>query len=291
MPQLPDVDSLRCFLAAAELPTFRASAAKVALSPAAFSERIQRLEADLGSPLFTRTTRRIELTEAGRALLPAARQVLRSLESCVAAVDPSAQALPFELTLGTRYELGLSWLVPALPTLDAAHPERTLHLGFGDSPDLLRALSLGQADAAITSVRLSQGGLDTAPLHEEHYRLVTCPGCVLGAPGLERLDTASDLPLWRYLLDAHPAAADWDFSRTRILGTIGAVRARLLASGGLAVLPEYFVRQDLAQGRLIQPLPKLTLRSDHFRLVWRKGHHRAAQLRALAQELAAIPLR
>ena len=292
--QLPDVESLRCFLAAAELPTFRAAARQVALSPAAFSERIRRLEEELGEPLFSRTTRRVELTEAGQRLIPAARTALDALSACVAAVDPEASVLPWSLTLGTRYELGLSWLVPALPVLEQAHPERTVHLFFGDSPALLHALKVGDVDAAVTSVRLTQGGLDYVPVHEERYRLVSSPGLQVRGPedaeGVELIDAAPDLPLFRYFLDAQPEPTAWRFANTRILGTIGAVRAHLLRRPGLAVLPAYFIPEALAGGALVAPLPDAPLNTDHFRLVWRRGHTRAAQLRTLAAELAALPL-
>jgi LysR family glycine cleavage system transcriptional activator len=65
----------------------------------------------------------------------------------------------------------------------------------------------------------------------------------------------------------------------------------VLAGAGVAVLPRYFVADDLAAGRLVEPLAGQRLRSDRFRLIWREGHPAAAALRALADELAALPLR
>jgi len=57
------------------------------------------------------------------------------------------------------------------------------------------------------------------------------------------------------------------------------------------VLPHYFVERDLRRGRLVQLMPKVKLPSDWFRLVWPQHHPRAAALRELAAELAAMPLR
>ena len=82
-----DLDSLRCFEAAATTLNFRAAAIRVHLSPAAFSERLRRLEGDLGAKLFTRTTRKVELSTSGRRLLPLARDVLMSEERLRAAVQ------------------------------------------------------------------------------------------------------------------------------------------------------------------------------------------------------------
>jgi LysR family glycine cleavage system transcriptional activator len=80
-----DLDSLRCFDAAATTLNFRAAATRVHLSPAAFSDRIQRLESDLGAALFVRTTRLVELSDAGQRLLSLAREVLASAERLQAA--------------------------------------------------------------------------------------------------------------------------------------------------------------------------------------------------------------
>ena len=77
-----DLESLRCFEAAAVRLSFRAAANQVGLSPAAFSERIRRLEDELGVSLFARTTRRVKLTPAGERLLPQARKALTETQRC-----------------------------------------------------------------------------------------------------------------------------------------------------------------------------------------------------------------
>ena len=131
---LPDLESLRCFDAVARHLNFRAAAAEVALSPAAFSDRMRRLEEQLGVPLLSRTTRRVSLTEAGQKLLPQARRCLAEARQCVDVMRGTAVAPPFELRIGTRFELGLSWLVPALPALEKEQPSRSLQLTFGGGP-------------------------------------------------------------------------------------------------------------------------------------------------------------
>ena len=69
-----DLDSLRCFDAAATTLRFRAAAARVHLSAAAFSDRIRRLEESLDVSLLRRTTRKVALTDAGQRLLPLVRE-------------------------------------------------------------------------------------------------------------------------------------------------------------------------------------------------------------------------
>lgn len=290
-----DLDSLRCFDAAAMTLNFRAAAGRVHLSAAAFSDRIQRLEESLGVALFVRTTRQVELSDDGRRLLPLARDVLAGAERLDAAARTGSTATPYELYLGTRYELGLSWLCPALGALQRRRPTRTLHLYNGDSPDLLFRLERGELDAIIASMRLTSPKLAYATLHAEDYVLVAKRARLQRrdhARALTLVDVSRDLPLFRYFLDALPNADPWPFARVEYLGGIGNIRRRLLdGADRVAVLPRYFVRDDLAARRLIRLFPRVRLRADAFRLVWRAGHPHTTELLALADELRRVPLR
>jgi LysR family glycine cleavage system transcriptional activator len=293
---LPDLESLRCFEAAAVHLNFRVAAAHVALSPAAFSDRIRRLEETLDAVLFERTTRRVVLTPAGRRLLPQARRCIEEARRCRDVVRDDGRRAPFELTVGTRHELGMSWLLPALDGLGDARPERTLHLYFGNE-DLLPAVERGTIDALVSSVRLSRPGLAYANLHEERYVFVAAPALVTAgfrgaedARELVLIDVAPQLSLFRYLLDALDRPEMWSFRATEVVGAIAAVKARVVAGIGVAVLPLYFARPELADGRLVALLPEVEPRVDWFRLIWRAGDPREEELQALAEELRALPL-
>jgi len=292
-----DLDSLRCFDAVATTLRFRAAAARVHLSPAAFSDRIRRLEESLGAEVLVRTTRQVALTDAGQRLLPLVRRLLADAEGLRAAAQRGAgdRAPPFELVVGTRYELGLSWLCPALEGLARRRPERTLHLYNGDTPDLLRRLERGDLDAVVASMRLTSPRLAYAALHPEEYALVGVDRRLRrreDARELVLVDVSPDLPLFRYFLDALRDAEPWPFARIEYLGGIGNIRRRVLDGGGrVAVLPRYFIGPDLAAGRLVTLMPRIRPRSDSFRLVWRAGHPREPELMSLAAELRAVPLR
>jgi DNA-binding transcriptional LysR family regulator len=295
---LPDLESLRCFEAAATHLSFRAAAEKVALSPAAFSDRIKRLEEQLDARLFERTTRRVDLTPAGRRLLPQARSLLDQARRCAVIVQEDRHP-PFELTIGTRFELGLSWIVPSLGALAKARPERRVHVLFGDSADLLARLLRGGIDCFVSSARLTTPGLGYALLHRERYAFVGSPELLAGKPlrgpadaaEHDLIDAHPDLPLFRYFLDARPAREVWSFRASSYLGTIAAVRQRVLEGAGVAVLPRYFIAADLDTARLAEPLPRAKLQEDFFRLIWRDGHPLADELVALAEQLRAIELK
>lgn len=297
---MPDLDSLRCFLAAAERDTFRAAARAVGLSPAAFSDRIKRLEEDLGATLFERTSRQMRLTQAGRRLRPQARRALTEAAACHEVVqDVPDEVAHATLTLGTRFELGMSWVLPTIEALVQTHPSWTLHLFFGDSPALLDALKEGRIDALIGSMRLVEPGLHTRPLHEEAYVFVAAPALLAERPldGVADaihhtlVDISPDLPLFRYWRDRAPPEEAWSFGAVRHLGTIGAIKRWVVAGRGVAVLPAYFTAPELESGALVELVPQVRATSDWFRLVWRGGHPDEAVLAELASELWDRPLR
>lgn len=295
---VPDLESLRCFVVLAGGGSFRAAAKEVGLSPAAFSARIAALEESLGARLFHRSTRSVELSEAGLRLRPEAESLLADARGLRRRLLDEGPPTPYELTIGTRYELGMSWLVPALAELEAERPERRIHLAFSNGGDLLTQLRTREIDAFIASIRLSRADLVFRPLHEEHYVLVGAPAMLRERPfrhpedaaDHRLLDIDASLPLFRYFLDAAEPTETWAFGARQYLGTIGALRARALEGAGIAVLPLYFVREDLRAKRLRRLVRSRALRSDWFRLVWREGHPAQARLQELADALSRRPL-
>jgi len=289
-----DLESLRCFEAVARVLHFRTAAENVALSPAAVSDRVRRLEDSLGVKLFERTTRRVRLTDAGQRLLPHARRLLLDAARCGVVARGDGRPVPYELTLGTRYELGLSWLQPALRPLSEECPERTLHLYMGDTADLLDRMERGVIDACVLSAGPRRPEIRQALLHPEHYVFVGAEPLTLCPDSVKQLtlvDSTADLPLLGYFLDQQAHAVDWHFARHLHLGGIAAIRAAVLDGWGVAVLPRYFVEDDLQAGRLVSLVAADALGSDHFRLLWRADHIRDAELVELAESLRSFPLK
>jgi DNA-binding transcriptional LysR family regulator len=76
------------------------------------------------------------------------------------------------------------------------------------------------------------------------------------------------------------------------MGGIASVRHRILGGDGrVAVLPTFFVKDDVAKRRLARLMPRVTLATDSLRLVWRSTHPRQSELLALAHDLRDVPLR
>jgi len=296
---LPSIDNLRCFEAAARLLNFRAAARAVSLTPAAFSQRIRQIEERLEVRLFERSTRSVHLTQAGINLLPAARACLAAAGACIAAAKGESGKPSIELTLGTRFELGMSWLVPLLDELERAHPNISLNLYFGSGPELLYRLRVLALDAVITSARLSTPMLDAFNLHDEAYVLVANAEYLKRSPLATAADAAAhtlldideELPLYRYFAESASAPPPLRFAGYRFLGLGAAVKARALGGHGIAVLPRHMVQAELESGQLARILPKVDLLSDHFRLVYRRDDPRRSAYEELAATLRETPIR
>lgn len=296
---LPSLESLRCFVATARLLSFRAAAKSVALTPAALGQRVKNLEDELGVTLFLRTTRSVQLTQEGLLLLPRAESCLEAARACVEAVRSGAAPASLDIVLGTRQELGLSWIVPQLDKLATELPDLSIHLYFGSGHDLLYRVRSLEIDAAVTSTRLVDPKLDALRLHQEDYVFVGHKKLLaekpLTKPAQARdhvlLDAGPELPLFRYFREAPEGRDQLPFRRTMGLGSIEAIRQRVARGAGVAVLPQYLVEKELAAGTFVRLFPKVRLASDHFRLVFRRDDARRSVYERLAHALLQAPLR
>jgi LysR family glycine cleavage system transcriptional activator len=294
---LPSLENLRCFAEAARLLNFRGAARAVALTPAAFGQRIQKLEEEIGQALFVRTTRRVTLTQAGMTLLPYARRALEAAADCVRAGRGQVAPVPMDLTIGTRHELGMSWIFPLLPSLRAAYPGLTVHLYFGYL-DLVQRVRTAELDCCVGSMRITDPKLDSLRLHGEDYVFVGSPTLLERQPlrteahaaAHTLVDDHAALPLFKYWRDAPGGGDRLRFRHIILMGTIAAMRALVLAGEGVAVLPLYVVADDLRAGRLRRIFPSVALLSDHFRLIFRSDDPRRSVYEAMATQMRAVPL-
>src|ERR1044072_201495 len=147
-PLLP-LNALRAFEAIARHMSFARAAEELHVTPAALSHQIRGLEEQLGLPLFTRRTRSIELTEAGRTLYPGLHAGFESVGGAVAPLDRERDAniLVISATVG----LAAKWLVPRLWRFLQANP----HIDARGSGTM--KLADFAADGVDVAIRMSDG--------------------------------------------------------------------------------------------------------------------------------------
>ena len=147
-----DWASLTAFVAVAEHGGFSAAADQLHLTQPAVSKRIALLEDSLGTRLFDRLGRQVLLTEAGRVLLPRARQMLAEGEAARRALADLGKDVGGRLSLATSHHIGLHRLPALLRRFSAQHPRAALDIGFMDSEQAYAQVLAGGAELAVTTL-------------------------------------------------------------------------------------------------------------------------------------------
>jgi DNA-binding transcriptional LysR family regulator len=147
-----DLATLNAFIAIAELGSFSEAAERLHLTQPAVSKRIASLEQQLSVRLFDRLGREVSLTEAGRALLPRAYQILNVLDDTRRALTNLNGEICGRLTLATSHHIGLHRLPPLLRAFTRAHPQVALDIQFLDSEVAYEEVLHGRAELAVTTL-------------------------------------------------------------------------------------------------------------------------------------------
>ena len=147
-----DLANLNAFIAIAETGSFSEAAERLHLTQPAVSKRIAGLEQQLGVRLFDRLGREIGLTQAGRALLPRAYQILNVLDDTRRALTNLSGEISGRLTLATSHHIGLHRLPPLLRAFTRAHPQVALDIQFLDSEVAYEEVLHGRAELAVITL-------------------------------------------------------------------------------------------------------------------------------------------
>lgn len=147
-----DTHSLQAFLAVTEHGSFSAAAEALFLTQPAISKRIALLEEQLGARLFDRIGRQVHLTEAGRALLPRARGILRDMDDTVRAISNLSGDVSGTLRIGTSHHIGLHRLPPVLRRFSRQFPQVQLDIHFIDSEEAWEGVLHGDLELGVVTL-------------------------------------------------------------------------------------------------------------------------------------------
>jgi DNA-binding transcriptional LysR family regulator len=166
---------LEYFVAVAEEEHFTRAAERLHVAQSGLSASIRALERELGAPLFVRSTRRVGLTEAGRALLAEARRTLASVAAARNAVAAVQGLLRGTVSIGTEQCLGVIDLPEVLARFRAVHPGVEVRLRQTGSSVLVDEVREGTLDLAFVAVSRAPAGVSLTPLATEPMMLVCHP--------------------------------------------------------------------------------------------------------------------
>jgi len=290
---------LQLFIAAAEAGSFSAAARRLDVGPVQASATIARLERELGTRLFERSTRRLRLTDAGEQWLPHARQVVAAWEDGQAALagrTGAEQPLSGRLRISLPSDIGRQWLWRWIEEFVATEAAPGLQLELRLS-DRLTDLVQEPVDYAVRYGEPPDSGLVALPLAPDNRRVLCASPAYLARQG--RPEAPADLlghdclrfmlgdsvhGRWQFLTpDGDRQVLDVGGSRVADDGAM--VREWALAGLGLAYKSRLDVAADLAAGRLVALLPNWL--GEPAPLHWMSvGRHRLTPaLRRLAIDL------
>ena len=247
------IEDVRLFTQASMAGSLSEAARRLGIAPMAASRRLSALEAELGTRLLQRTTRSLSLTPEGEAFLPYARAMIESADQAVARLNGRDGLASGLLRVSLPITFARKVVVPALPALLDQNPDLEIDLQMTDSmPDLVA----GGIDVALRIARLRDSSLIARKIADSPRAIVAAPA-YLDRAGRPRV--LADLAGHEGLL--HAGRLHWTFAtptgestvrpRSRLRSSsIEGSHVACLAGGGIAVLAEWNVADDIAQGRL-----------------------------------------
>ena len=271
MPQrLPPLSALRAFAAAGRHLSFQRAAAELSVTPTAISHQIKRLEEDLGAPLFRRLTRKLQLTEAGRDLLPEVAGAFDRLAGAVERLKASGDS--GTLTVSAIFTLAYRWLAPRLPKFQARHPKIDVRL---EGSQRLVDFTRDDVDVAIRHGSGRWPGLTAIKLFDDRFTPLISPKLLAKGPPLKapqdllQYTLLRDIPYfewenWFAAAGVHPpiSARGPTFDSSQL-----AAQAAEAGLGVALVHPEFFA-DEIEAGRLIQPFPIVGQNDKSYYLVF-----------------------
>ena len=202
------VRHLRYFTVVADELHFGRAAERLHIAQPALSQRIQRLERDLGVRLFDRSSRRVGLTPAGRALVEPAHDVLAAVDGLAARAAAVAGGAAGRLRVGVLPETAAATLAAVVREAGRTCPAIGLDLVPGTTTEQLRALADRSLDVATVRLPVDAGSLQVGPVLHQPWGVALPAGSALARRSRVALGELGDVPLALFPRAAAPGFHD-----------------------------------------------------------------------------------
>lgn len=253
---MSEMDDLAAFAVLVEAGSFTLAAQRLGCSKGQLSKRLSALEARYAVVLLQRTTRRLDLTAAGAALLPQAQALVAQVERAHQALARLKDDMAGPVRLTVPVSLGETFFDGLLLEFSRHYPQVQIELDLNNS---YRDLAREGFDLAVRSEVASDQRLVARPLLAWHEMTCASPAYLeqYGEP-----QTPAELAEHRCLLNSHYSGREeWlyhqrhELLRVRVSGPFASnhynlLKKAALVGAGIARLPSYVLHSELADGRL-----------------------------------------
>lgn len=291
---LPDFEAWSIFACVVEHKSFTAAALNLGVSKATISKAVTRLELQVGAPLFHRTSRRLALTESGSKLVAHAKAILLEGQAAEEAARGEASEPVGLVRLAVPMSFGLKKLGPVIADFLCAYPGISIDMHLSDAKvDLI-----GEGfDVGLRIAALPDSSLRARKLRDVRTYIVAAPEYLkrrgtprhpaeLGEHDCLRYSLLAAPELWRFTNTAGEEVAVRPNGRLRANNSDAMLHS--LRSGlGIAVVPDFIVEEDMANGNVVAILENWHPRAVALHLVTPPGAVRPRRVTVLIEYLAA----
>jgi LysR family transcriptional regulator, glycine cleavage system transcriptional activator len=260
--KLPPLNALRAFLAAARHLSFSRAAAELNVTHGAISRQVRGLEGFLGVALFERQVRKVVLTAEGQQLFAETSPAMEQIGAAARSLMVRAPARTVRINARTSF--AVRWLIPRLPDFVANHP--------GIEPQLLTSLLPPEKTPEPFDIAIRRGvegwpsAVEAQPFLEDELVVVAAPSLLKTRPIADARALAQHV-----LLVCKTRKQDWDdwkahvrLPRLRPVQRLQLDHSHIVLQAavdglGFAITARSLLGADVAQGRLVCPLPDLRM--------------------------------
>lgn len=290
-------ESLRIFVRVAELASFSAAADQLGLPRTTVSAAVREAEAELGTRLLHRTTRRVQLTQDGQVVFERSQDLLADVDELRGLFRAEAAGLAGRLRVDMPEAIASDLVLPALPAFLALHPALEIQLSSVDRRvDLVRE----GFDCVLRVGRIGDASLIARPLG--HYRMVNVasPAYLQAAGHPQTLEDLAQHRLVHYVpnlgdrpdgfecIDEGGSARRIDMAGALTVNTTAAYLSAALAGLGIVQVPEAGVRAHLQGGRLVEVLPRWRAAPMPVSLVYANRRHQPRRVQVFMDWLTTL---
>ena len=288
MNQLLAMRAFRCIV---ECRGFTAAAERLDTTHSTISRQLQQLEAELGTRLINRNTRRFSLTTAGQQYYAACVDILDRLDQAALAVGQARETPSGLLRISAPVVIGTLELASWLPAFQQRYPEVEVDLSCDDR--FVDLIAEGFDVALRICGPLADSSLVARLLTVSEMVLVASPTYVARHGLVRQVSELAD-----HQLLAFAGGGDWSLTDARGLTTavraqgrfkadsISSLHAAALAGVGIAAFTRATVQDDLLHGRLVQILPNYSLGQRHYYALYPHSRHVALKVQVFVEFMA-----
>lgn len=247
-----NIKAMRAFVEVAKRGGFTSAAAQLGMSNSSVSRLVIELEDWLGTPLFRRTTRSLTMTDAGERYLDRCREIVTASDNLYDEAQAQTERPRGKLHIAAAAYPMRKRIAPLLPEYLSIFPDVRLHLHLQDEPVDLIAKGI---DIAIRIGDLADSSLIARKCADVTLKLTAAPAFLARHGNPKTLD---ELPSFPCLVDTVPRHGHrWPIGRRiNVDGPVTAndgeiIHQMTLAGLGISYLPDFFVQDDITEGRLV----------------------------------------